>query len=125
MIFSYEVPVTDQETSETILMPVYLREKKSSASYSPTNLFGQPLWVGVPRSGTTYEKLYEIILKQLSRYVTQPNHNEEWWKASPALTNGEKITVNGTGPSTSSAGTYTKLLIWTGFHIYLLTQIFI
>jgi hypothetical protein len=104
--FSYEVPVTDQETSETILMPVYLREKKSSACYSPTNLFGQPLLVGVPRNGTTYEKLYEVIFKQLSRYVTPPGPNNEWWRPFHIVTNGEKVTVNGAGPSTSSAGMF-------------------
>ena len=87
------------------MMPVYLREKKSSASYSPTNLFGQPLLVAVPRNGTTYEKLYDLVLKQLSRYVTPPNPNEEWWKTAPISTNGDSPTVNGTAAaSTSTTG---------------------
>jgi hypothetical protein len=86
------------------MMPVYLREKKTSASYSPTNLFGQPLLVAVPRNGTTYEKLYELILKQLSRYVTPPNPNEEWWKTAPINTNGDSPAVNGTAASTSTTG---------------------
>ena len=63
----YEVSATDTENSETVMMPVYLREKKTSASYSPTNLFGQPLLVAVPKNGTNYEKLYEIIIKQVRK----------------------------------------------------------
>jgi len=89
------------------MMPVYLREKKSSASYSPTNLFGQPLLVAVPRNGTTYEKLYELVLKQLSRYVTPPNPNEEWWKTAAS---GDAPAVNGTAASTSTTGKVNSVL---------------
>jgi hypothetical protein len=59
------------------------------------------LLVGVPRTGTTYEKLYDILLGQLSRFVTPPNAGDEWWK-TPAPANGDTPAVNGKGPFTRS-----------------------
>ena len=63
--FRYEVPAADDP--DNVIVAVYLREKKSSLTYSPSNLFGQPLLVGVPAADTNYEQLYEIVLKSLSR----------------------------------------------------------
>ena len=80
--FRYEVPAADDPNN--VIVAVYLREKKSSLTYSPSNLFGQPLLVGVPAADTNYEQLYEIVLKSLSRYVTVPDPNEEWWKKPSA-----------------------------------------
>ena len=74
----YEVPAADDP--DNVIVAVYLREKKSSLTYSPSNLFGQPLLVGVPKADTNYEQLYEIVLKSLSRFVTVPDPSEEWWK---------------------------------------------
>ena len=48
-IFVYEVPTTNREDPGVAVTPIYLREKKSSQSYSPSNLFGQPLLLGIPR----------------------------------------------------------------------------
>ena len=55
-------------------IPFYLKVKKTSDS--PSNLFGRPLLVGVTQNGTTYEKLYKIIVNQMSRYVTRPNRSK-------------------------------------------------
>lgn len=79
--FRYEVPAADDPNN--VIVAVYLREKKSSLTYSPSNLFGQPLLVGVPSADTNYEQLYEIVLGSLSRYVTVPDPSEEWWKTKP------------------------------------------
>ena len=51
---------------EMMVVPVYLREKKSSSTYAPSNLFGQPLLVGIPASAT-YDSLYDILLGRMSR----------------------------------------------------------
>lgn len=84
-IFRYEVPTTNTQDEFTVLLPVYLREKKSSLTYSPSNLFGQPLLIGVPREHMTYEKLYEIVLNSMSRYVTPPSKSDQdWWKPKSA-----------------------------------------
>jgi hypothetical protein len=72
------------EHPDIVITPVYLREKKSSMSYSPSNLFGQPLLIGLPKNNLTYESLYEKVLANLSRYVTPPLEGVEWWKPTPA-----------------------------------------
>ena len=94
-IFVFEVPTTEPENSEIVLVPVYLRERKSSASYAPSNLFGQPLMVGIPRNGTDYEKLYEVVLAHLSRFVTPPKEGEEWWKTRNVNGETSSNAVNG------------------------------
>ena len=83
-IFVYEVATTDPDDPHELLLPVYLREKKSSLTYSPSNLFGQPLLMSVPKSGCTYEMLYELVMKRLSRYVQPPTKGEEWWRTENA-----------------------------------------
>jgi hypothetical protein len=65
--YSYEVPTTDFKESATVIVPIYLRERKSSMGYTQSNLFGQPLLIGVPRESTNYEKLYELVLAHISR----------------------------------------------------------
>lgn len=88
-----------------MIVAVYLREKKSSLTYSPSNLFGQPLLIGIPRQETNYEQLYDIVLNSLSRYVTTPDTQDEWWK-KPAVSD-KCVLQNGVGdttaPTTSSA----------------------
>jgi len=80
-IFVYEVPTTDVEDKETVIAPIYLREKKGgSMTYSPSHLFGQPLLIGLPKNNLTYETLYERVLGSLSRYVSPPDEGQEWWK---------------------------------------------
>jgi len=95
-IFVYEVPTTSRSDPNVVVTPIYLREKKSSMSYSPSNLFGQPLLMGLPRN-LNYEELYQHIVSSLSRCITPPPPDAEhqWWKpAAPPATdsNGQ---VNG------------------------------
>ena len=99
--FRYEVPATDDPNN--VIVAVYLREKKSSLTYSPSNLFGQPLLVGVPASDTNYEQLYDVVLRSLSRYVTAPAPDEEWWKKPIEMQNGVDAaahTASNNGPAT-------------------------
>jgi hypothetical protein len=49
-----------------VVVPVYMRERKSNSNYSPPSLFGQPLLVGVPVE-VSYQALYELILNRMSR----------------------------------------------------------
>jgi len=96
-IFVYEVPTTDIEDKETVIAPIYLREKKGgSMTYSPSHLFGQPLLIGLPRNGLTYETLYDRVLSSLSRYVSPPEEGQEWWK------NANSEAVNGSDDSKPS-----------------------
>ena len=60
-----------------------------SSTYSPSHLFGQPLLIGLPRNGLTYETLYDRVLSSLSRYVSPPEEGQEWWK------NANSEAVNG------------------------------
>jgi len=91
-IFIYETPSGGSDDSAITVVPVYLREKKSSSTYAPSNLFGQPLLVGVP-SEANYETLYNILLNRMSRYVTRPDDSEEWWKPPPATVT--EVEMNG------------------------------
>ena len=78
--FSYQVPAVNLDENRTISLPVYLRERKTSASFSPSNLFGQPFLIAVPKQAT-YQQLYELILSRLSRYVTKADPDQDWWKS--------------------------------------------
>ena len=79
---SYEVPTTDVNDPDHVIVPIYLREKKSSLSYSPSNLFGQPQLISLPKNNLTYEKLYNHLLKRLQRYVNPPPQGQIWWKSN-------------------------------------------
>lgn len=68
LCFRYEVPTTDVDHPEIVIMPLYLREKKGgSTNYAPTQLFGQPLLIGLPKANLTYEILYDKVQASLSR----------------------------------------------------------
>eukprot|EP00057_Strongylocentrotus_purpuratus_P021281 XP_011675755.1 PREDICTED: ubiquitin carboxyl-terminal hydrolase 4 isoform X2 [Strongylocentrotus purpuratus] len=95
-IFVYEVPVNSADDPDTIIIPVYLRErnsKRASFSYSSSSysLFGQPMLIAVPRKQTTYQDLYEIIMKKMSRYVRRPD-TEDWYKDDEE---GNEVVENG------------------------------
>lgn len=67
---SYEVPVSGRDDSSTIVLPVYMREKKTSNSYNgyprvAQQIFGQPLLVAVPRHNCTYKMLYNCVLDKM------------------------------------------------------------
>merc|ERR1719210_1420236 len=86
-IFVYE---TDNTNKDMVTVPVYLREKKTGSSYAPTNLFGQPLLVSLPQS-TTVGALYEALLTKMSRYVTRPSPEDEWWRPVPKAKTTESM----------------------------------
>jgi len=99
-IFVYEVPTTNREDPGVAVTPIYLREKKSSQSYSPSNLFGQPLLLGIPRN-LDYESLYNHIVTTLTRFVSAPPEDSctgdnPWWK-KPKVAK-----VNGTAAADAS-----------------------
>merc|ERR1719290_763914 len=96
-IFVYETP-SSSDDMEMMVVPVYLREKKSSSTYAPSNLFGQPLLVGVPVDAT-YNVLYDLLLDRMKRYVTRPEEGETWW-IPPQAANTE-VEMNG---STDTGG---------------------
>ncbi|GFR98798.1 ubiquitin carboxyl-terminal hydrolase 15, partial [Elysia marginata] len=83
-IFIYEIPSSNIEDPTTMILPVYLREKKYSVRHADQNsvasqpLFGHPLLLAVPRQGCTYEKLYQLLLQRMARYVKTPSETEEW-----------------------------------------------
>ena len=78
-IFVYE---TDTADPGLVTVPVYLREKKSGSTYAPTNLFGQPLLASLPQS-CSVAQLYSALLTRMSRYVSRPAPEDEWWRPPP------------------------------------------
>ncbi|XP_042307624.1 ubiquitin carboxyl-terminal hydrolase 11 [Sceloporus undulatus] len=83
-IFIYEVsvsPLEDPATANAVVLPVYLREHAQGRDYNDTYygvvLFGHPLLVSVPRDQLSWDAIYQLLLHQLSRYVTQPDSEEE------------------------------------------------
>ncbi|ELT96366.1 hypothetical protein CAPTEDRAFT_217368, partial [Capitella teleta] len=97
-IFVHQIPTKNTNDSDHTIIPVYMREKNphSSKSYnnSSTQLFGQPLLVAVPKKNCSYDMLYQAVLKKMSRYVTSPAEQDEWWKT---VSNGssEESNLNG------------------------------
>lgn len=66
-IFIYERP---DNCDDSITVPVYLREKRSTGSYSATaNLFGTPFFVSIKPDSTTYQNFYESALSKMRRFV--------------------------------------------------------
>ncbi|XP_013412555.1 ubiquitin carboxyl-terminal hydrolase 15 isoform X3 [Lingula anatina] len=84
-IFIYEVPISSHDDPETVIIPVYLREKRKGYHAA---LFGQPLLVAVPRKTCSYDVLYTSVLQKMSRYVKEPAEDEIWWTEEKEM-NGE------------------------------------
>jgi len=78
-IFCYE---TCGEEPGMVTVPVYLRERKTTSTYSPSQLFGQPLLASLP-SECSQAELYSCLLARMGRYVSTPEEGEEWWKPPP------------------------------------------
>ena len=59
-IFVYQM---DMASPDLVTVPVYLRERKTGSSYSPTNLFGQPLLASLPQSctGNYFMKYFQSL----------------------------------------------------------------
>ena len=64
-IFCYETAPADE--AGVVTVPVYLGERKNSSTYSPSNLFGQPLLISLP-STCTQDELYNCLLTRMARY---------------------------------------------------------
>ncbi|XP_007893450.1 ubiquitin carboxyl-terminal hydrolase 15 isoform X2 [Callorhinchus milii] len=78
-IFIFEVSGSRTDDTDNVVIPVYLREKYRQPSYSHHSsscLFGQPFMISVPRN-ITEEKLYNLLLMKMCRYVRTPNENED------------------------------------------------
>ena len=64
-VFCYETAPAQEAGVATV--PVYLRERKNSSTYSPSNLFGQPFLISLP-STCTQDELYNCLLIRMARY---------------------------------------------------------
>jgi len=104
-IFIYETGGSSE--SKTVTVPVYLRERKNTSTYAPTNLFGQPFLVTLP-SEMTQDKLYNSLIDRMARYVSRPSEEDEWWKPPPKVEDGnngnspDDIDMNGETAETGS-----------------------
>jgi len=97
-VFIYEV--ADPEDKNQMTVPVYLRQKKHNSGYSPTSLFGQPFLFSFP-VGLTEEGLYDHLLDRMSRYVTRPAADDDWWKPVPKE-KVVKMELSGDSPTDNS-----------------------
>ena len=88
-IFVYQMDISNPDL---VTVPIYLRERKTGSTYSPTNLFGQPLLASLPQSCTVLE-LYNALLLRMSRYVIRPQEEDEWWKPDPAASMEQDATT--------------------------------
>ncbi|XP_072341135.1 ubiquitin carboxyl-terminal hydrolase 15-like isoform X7 [Scyliorhinus torazame] len=93
-IFVFEVTGSRTEDTDNVVIPVYLREKYRQPSYghhSNMCLFGQPFMISVPRN-ITEEKLYNLLLMKMCRYVRTYNEDEE-----ESLHFSKDLGINGNG----------------------------
>ena len=121
------MPTTDVNDPDHVIVPIYLREKKSSLSYSPSNLFGQPQLISLPKNNLTYENLYNHLIKRLQRYVNPPPQGQVWWKSTEnknnnnndnhvnnntneSLMNGDDIDKNADDADTADGLSSSKIL---------------
>ncbi|XP_078423953.1 ubiquitin carboxyl-terminal hydrolase 15 isoform X5 [Cetorhinus maximus] len=94
-IFVFEVTGSRTDDTDTVVIPVYLREKYRQPSYSHHGsvcLFGQPFMISVPRN-ITEEKLYNLLLMKMCRYVRTFNENED----EESLHFSKDLGINGNG----------------------------
>ncbi|XP_077121486.1 ubiquitin carboxyl-terminal hydrolase 15 isoform X2 [Ranitomeya variabilis] len=97
-IYVFETSINRTEDTEQVIIPIYLREKFRHTSYSHhhgSTLFGQPFLLTVPRN-ITEDKLYNLLLVRMCRYVKITNDSEE--SDGPLHCNKEH-TINGNGPN--------------------------
>ncbi|XP_055881361.1 ubiquitin carboxyl-terminal hydrolase 15-like [Biomphalaria glabrata] len=87
-IFIYEIPNNNSDDPNTMILPIYLRDKIYSVRQSDHNsvssqpLFGHPMLLAVPRNSCTYDKLYHLLLQRMSRYVKIPEAGDDWQEPS-------------------------------------------
>ncbi|XP_073397619.1 ubiquitin carboxyl-terminal hydrolase 15 isoform X2 [Dendrobates tinctorius] len=97
-IYVFETSISRTEDTEQVIIPIYLREKFRHTTYShhhASTLFGQPFLLTVPRN-ITEDKLYNLLLARMCRYVKITNDSEE--SDGPLHCNKEH-TINGNGPN--------------------------
>ncbi|XP_060695627.1 ubiquitin carboxyl-terminal hydrolase 15-like isoform X5 [Hemiscyllium ocellatum] len=95
-IFIFEVTGNRTDDTDNVVIPVYLREKYRQPTYghhSNVCLFGQPFMISVPRN-ITEEKLYNLLLMKMCRYVRTYNENEE---EEESLRFSKDLGINGNG----------------------------
>ncbi|GCC34897.1 ubiquitin carboxyl-terminal hydrolase 15-like isoform X1 [Chiloscyllium punctatum] len=95
-IFIFEVTGNRTDDTDNVVIPVYLREKYRQPTYghhSNVCLFGQPFMISVPRN-ITEEKLYNLLLMKMCRYVRTCNENEE---EEESLRFSKDLGINGNG----------------------------
>ncbi|KAM4675534.1 ubiquitin carboxyl-terminal hydrolase 15 isoform 2-T2 [Discoglossus pictus] len=95
-IYVFETSINRTEDTEQVIIPVYLREKFRHTSYSHhhgSTLFGQPFLMTVPRN-ITEEKLYNLLLLRMCRYVKAATDIEE---NEGTLHCNKEHTINGNG----------------------------
>lgn len=83
-IFIYEVPVNRMDDPNTVILAIYMREKKVKTGFNDHpltsyQLFGQPLLLPAPRKNCNYETLYNLVLNRISRLVKVPDESDKWW----------------------------------------------
>ena len=72
LVSRYEVPVNSGDDPNTLILPVYMRERRVKQgcgnNYQQTSpqLFGQPLLVAIPRNNCTYDVLYNCVLNKMA-----------------------------------------------------------
>ncbi|XP_062374038.1 ubiquitin carboxyl-terminal hydrolase 15-like isoform X4 [Sardina pilchardus] len=91
-IYVFEVAVNRMEDTDHVVIPVHLREKFKQSGYNHTStpLFGQPFLITVPRT-LSEDKLYNMLLQRLCRYVRSPVEDEESEETLPT----KQHTING------------------------------
>ncbi|XP_063783450.1 ubiquitin carboxyl-terminal hydrolase 15 isoform X4 [Pseudophryne corroboree] len=97
-IYVFETSINRTEDTEQVIIPIYLREKFRHTSYSHhhgSTLFGQPFLMTVPRN-ITEDKLYNLLLARMCRYVKIPTESEE---IDGPLHCNKEHTINGNGPN--------------------------
>jgi hypothetical protein len=81
-IFVYECVASNESEVSEFMVPVYLKERKpkQGVNYRPSScqLFGHPFFIPVPAKGCTFEALYNILIRFMSRFVKCPATDEDW-----------------------------------------------
>ncbi|XP_056001735.1 ubiquitin carboxyl-terminal hydrolase 15-like [Ostrea edulis] len=86
-IFIYEMPISQGDGSDKLIVPVYMRENREKNNYSSSyhmsswQLFGQPMLLTLPSKTCTTDVLYNAFLQRMSRYIQTPSVDDLWWDA--------------------------------------------
>ena len=67
------------QNNSNVTIPVYLWETAGKQAFSHDQLFGDPLLIAAPRKDCTYDVLYQLVIRKLTRYLHIPDDNSSWW----------------------------------------------